>query len=88
MKLFLQVFLFISILSFIYSFSSNKFLGSRIINKSKNGVNSLKCVLDVFAGLALSNQLNNAQVNPNFLSSSMPIAAVEVKQGNFHFNLI
>ena len=49
-----------------------------------NGARSMTAVFDAIAGMALAAKLQTSTINPSALSSrSMPIAAVETRQGMY-----
>eukprot|EP00595_Chromulina_sp_UTEXLB2642_P003739 CAMPEP_0196765490 /NCGR_PEP_ID=MMETSP1095-20130614/9393_1 /TAXON_ID=96789 ORGANISM="Chromulina nebulosa, Strain UTEXLB2642" /NCGR_SAMPLE_ID=MMETSP1095 /ASSEMBLY_ACC=CAM_ASM_000446 /LENGTH=114 /DNA_ID=CAMNT_0042123617 /DNA_START=216 /DNA_END=560 /DNA_ORIENTATION=+ len=52
-----------------------------MISNNKSGVRGLTQIIDVLAGISLANQLSNSPMNAKFLSSTLPVAATEVRQG-------
>mmetsp|Transcript_8017 Transcript_8017/g.7166 ORF Transcript_8017/g.7166 Transcript_8017/m.7166 type:complete len:144 (+) Transcript_8017:134-565(+) len=79
---FLFLLTLISILSIVYSFNPTTGLRrSRMISNNKSGVRGLTQIIDVLAGISLANQLSNSPMNAKFLSSTLPVAATEVRQG-------
>jgi len=78
---YLTIFLLVA----LFSSSSAFFAPAKKVPTTRaNGVKSLTAVLDVLAGISLANQMNNAQINPNFLTgTSMPVAVAETKMGMY-----
>mmetsp|Transcript_19353 Transcript_19353/g.18690 ORF Transcript_19353/g.18690 Transcript_19353/m.18690 type:complete len:147 (+) Transcript_19353:103-543(+) len=48
-----------------------------------NGARSMTAIMDTIAGIALAAQLNSGNVNPTFMTRSMPLSVVETKQGMY-----
>eukprot|EP00596_Hydrurales_sp_CCMP1899_P001580 CAMPEP_0119033148 /NCGR_PEP_ID=MMETSP1177-20130426/144_1 /TAXON_ID=2985 /ORGANISM="Ochromonas sp, Strain CCMP1899" /LENGTH=103 /DNA_ID=CAMNT_0006989645 /DNA_START=229 /DNA_END=540 /DNA_ORIENTATION=- len=43
----------------------------------------MTAIMDTIAGIALAAQLNSGNVNPTFMTRSMPLSVVETKQGMY-----